>query len=359
MPSFQPPSRSPASRLSSPSMYQLKAQLQVLRRPMVWGSAAVLLAAGYFLFSYWSNPNSSTQSRSQAAPRQNPLYQPQIGNPGGSGEFGNLPGLNSPTGQPGTLRQPGTPGLNPAPSAAHPPLSPSDPFATASPQDSAGMSIPGLSTLSNPASSSSSSNNAGVGSTDFIQGGYGAPASGSSTGSSTGSSPASPLQSALDRATHSASTPSASTPSDLMPSNSSTSGTQPNPDLPSLSSLGSTSPSTSSSGSSTNRTSSTPTALGDTPLSPTGQSAAQPYAPRTSLPATTGYSVPPAFRTPTTVAPAASSSGFSNFSRPQPLPGDYSAPLSPPYATQPMLPSGSSSGYGSRSSTGAQSSSVP
>ena len=347
MPSFQPPSRPPAPRFSSSSMDQLKAQLQVLRRPIVWGSAAVLLAAGYFL---WSNPNSLNQSRRQTPARQNPLYQPQTGAPGSSGEFGNLPGLNSPTGQIGTIGQTKIPGLTPAPSAANPQFGSADPFATASPEDSSiGTSMPGSmpgSLSSSPTQSSSASSSSGLdnpgGNTDFIQGGYGRPTSRSSTSSSA----VSPLQSALDRATHSTSTPSNPASSEVQPNSGLSSVTAPSAISP-----GSLSPSTPSSGTAP-RTSSIPTASGDTSLSPIGQSAAQPSAPSTSLPATTGYTVPPAFRTPT-VEPAGSSSGFSNFSRPQPLPGDYSAPLSPPYATQPMLPS--SSAPGAPSSSGSRS----
>jgi hypothetical protein len=85
---------------------------------------------------------------------------------------------------------------------------------------------------------------------------------------------------------------------------------------------------------------SSPTA---TPLSPVDgsqfqPSQFQPYTPRTSPPVgSTGYTLPPAFRTPMSSATDDASS-FSNVSRPQPLPG---------YTTTPArLPSGLSGDYG-------------
>jgi hypothetical protein len=354
MPSLQPPPRPPATRLSSPSMRHLKARLQVLQRPMVWGSAAVLLAAGYFLSSYWSSLTGLTQSSSQTPSnsRQNPLYRPQATDPGSASGFGNLPGFSDPMGQSGI------PGLTPVPSATSRQPSSINPFAASSPQG--GISpVPsspdsGLPNGTSPASSYSSGgfdafgvgNPSGAGSTDPTQGSR---MLGSDRASTSESAPVNPLQSALDRATHSTSSPSSG----------STSAAQPSDSLPSAtpSAISGTLP-----GSSAVPGSSSSTAPDAMPLSPVGQSGFQPYVPRTSPPpGTTGYTVPPAFRTPA----SSSSSGFSNFSRPQPLPGDYSAPVNPPYATQPMLPNSSSSGYGSGSYTApagtqpAQSFSVP
>ena len=338
-------SRQPA-RFSSLSMYQMQEYLQVLRRPVVWGSAAVLLAAGYFLSPYWSNFNPIAQTRSQSpsTPRQNPLYPPQTADPANLNGFGNMPGLGSSTGQQGSLGQSGISGSTPMPSAGQQSGS-LDPFAM--PMGAA----PGLPTSASSGSNPSGLSNSGAGGTSFIQGSFGTPTLGSSTlgnstsgNSTSGNSAANPVQSALDRATHSTSTPSTSSTLEAQPSTL-TPGTLPSSSAPGT-------------GITTAPTSSTSTAPGTTaapPLSPVGQPSFQPYTPSTSSSGVPGSAVPPAFRTPANVAPAASSSGFSNFSKPQPLPGDYSSPLNPPYATQPMLPSSRSSNGSNASPTGTRS----
>lgn len=44
------------------SIRQLKARLRVLKRPMVWGSTAVLILAALFIAEYWRNPDRWLQS---------------------------------------------------------------------------------------------------------------------------------------------------------------------------------------------------------------------------------------------------------------------------------------------------------
>lgn len=41
----------------------LKARLRLLQRPLVWGSAALILLAGYLFFEYWKNPDRLTSDR--------------------------------------------------------------------------------------------------------------------------------------------------------------------------------------------------------------------------------------------------------------------------------------------------------
>ncbi|HEY9641002.1 MAG TPA: hypothetical protein V6C57_10995 [Coleofasciculaceae cyanobacterium] len=284
----------PAQRLPV-SMRHLKTRLNVLRRPMVWASASVLLAAGYVLFQSWNGaeqPNSSgslTNSASQNPARRNPLLGANYADEGGSTGFGDLPGLSGDPLQPNAI-----PGLEPASPAAAESRNPKHLAASTvgkadrSHLDPAESLDPLSSNTDIPSSSLNSTFNAN--SSNRGTSSLGEP-----------SMPTSPLQSALDR---------------------------------NLGGTGATSPAPAADGMAVPSPSSSVS-----PSFSSGQSSQfQPSIPRTSPPpGSTGYTMPPAFRTPATSSSATGDTGFSNFSRLQPVPG----------STAPSNPS-SSSGYGQR-----------
>ncbi|MBW4661241.1 MAG: hypothetical protein KME15_21400 [Drouetiella hepatica Uher 2000/2452] len=258
----------------------LQTRLKILGRPGVWGAVSILLLASYGLFQYWGSLDQSVDSGQDAI--DNPARRDSLnsGSDFDSSDFGNLPISNTPQPYvtPG-LTSPGLPSTSPR--AAGLPTKPNtfNPFAThsvvASPSGGDGLALPSaVSEVSgNP----------------------------DSVGSGT-ARPISPLQSGLDR--------NLAPKQDLYSSN----PMDKNSASPPGNSGGSR-------GDSLGGSNPTETMLAPTMLAPMGAAQFQPYVPRTSPPpGSTGYTLPPAFRTPSNSG-LNDASDFNNFSRPQPLPG--------------------------------------
>jgi len=295
---------SPSRKFSEPqisdSMHPLKARLQVLGRPQVWGAVSVLLVASYGLFQYWTSSSQTVHSDQGSSPVVNPARRnPLIGSESdfGGSDFGSLPGI--PQGLPQPYAVPGL--TSTSPKANGSPTKPNtfNPFTTHpvtadTPSGSDPLISPGAATgtsagIVNPGSSVAGSSVAG-----------------SSVENSATARFVSPLQSGLDR--------------NLSPQQGSSESANGTPSGTSSGILTGGNPVGNSAGGSLN---------GGNPagtLSPGGVSQFQPYVPRTSPPTgSTGYTVPPAFRTPAN-SRSDDTSGFSGFSRPQPIPGFTSTP---------------------------------
>jgi hypothetical protein len=293
---------------------QVRARLQVLRKPMVWGAGLALVAAGYVLSQYWDSAtevgSEATDYRVSYPDRRNPLLQTDRPSLGDTSEWGSLPNLS-----PNLLNDPAqtTPGLPSGNSGVSNPV-PGSPGAINSTQRSSAFNPFADSQRSLSRVSGEDSRTTGALSNQV-------PENSSATTRSNQTPAVSPLQSALDRNSALSDTPSESTDSAEL-------------------------------------TESNGRSIPQRPLSPMGEPQFQPYMPRTSPPpGSTGYTLPPSFRTSgdSTSSFSESGSGFSNFSRPQPLPGYDSAPRT----TQPMLPSGQrysspgqSQGFGTSSGSG-------
>lgn len=287
----------PSSKLPT-SMRRLKAQLQLLKRPTVWGSAAVLLVAILFLAEYWRQPGQFWASQNEDPVPPEDTLRPRVNAPDANSfdSFGNLPELSSPSALNPTIPLlPSNPSSNKTKSTTPPatPTTPqvdgSNPFAVSGESadrlnHSADFGIPNLMNPagipitfagSQPENTERTANSATT--TDTSR----------STSSSSG---VSPLQSGLDRAATSSST---STGSPNATNSATAEGTQ--------------SQSVPTTGASVVPTSVVPTtALGTQPLAPqpipgqptSVQTYPQQFYPQTSPPpGTTGYSMPPAFRT--------------------------------------------------------------
>jgi hypothetical protein len=262
----------PLSQRPPVSMSPFKARLTVLRRPMVWASASVLLAAGYALFQYWNGAEQSanlTNSASQDPSLRSPLLETNRFEDGGSTDLGDLPGLSNQL-EPDAL------------SASEPATQKPVPLSSSTVNrsnrinntaESLPMPSPGLPSSAFNANTFNSSNTTNPASDDR-------------------STPISPLQSALDRNV-----------------GGSSALTQSEPAADRI-----TEPATAESAT-----------AGNFPQSFSSGRASQfqPFIPRTSPPpGTTGYTLPPAFRTPATGSSINDAgSGFTNFSRLQPVPG--------------------------------------
>ena len=296
---FSRPSSSsmPLSSVPLSSRRSLKARLQVLGRPRVWGSISILLMASYGLFQYWGGLGQRVSSGQDAAVNptqrhpflnsQSNFSNPNFSNPDFSNpKLGNLPTSN---GLPQTYMPPGLTSTSPKTTGSPTRPNAFNPFTT----NSVTASPSGGDPLSLPSATAGASGN--FSNLDDISSGT--------------VQSISPLQSGLDRNF----SPRQASSSDPLTSSDPT-GSNPG----------------STAGNSVDGNSTEPT------LSPVGTAQFQPYVPRTSPPSgSTGYTLPPAFRTPANNE-SNDASGFSNFSRPQPLPGFTS--------TQPRQSMGSSTG---------------
>ncbi|HEY9696791.1 MAG TPA: hypothetical protein V6D10_05985 [Trichocoleus sp.] len=285
----------PSSKLLPTSMRRLRAQFHLFKRPMVWGSGAVLLLAIAFLAQYWQQPGQFLGNQSEdPALRPNALRtSPSASDANSFDSFGNLPELTSPSSIEGTVPVPanlpnlGRPTTGAA-NQARQQIDANNPFASATDSanrfnQSADFSIPDL---TNPTGIPITF--AGTGATSSSN----APAATTPTNAtaSTGSN-ASPLQSALDRTAAPTTTPASASGS----TNSAASATSETAQSQTTGAIPTTGAQLA------------PTAnLGAQPLSPqpipgqptSVQTYPQQFYPQTSPPpGTTGYSIPPSFRT--------------------------------------------------------------
>ncbi len=291
----------PLSSVPLSSTRSLKARLQVLSRPRVWGSVSILLIASYGLFQYWGGLGQRVSSgqddainpaqRSPFLNSQSNFSSPDFSN----SRLGNLPTSN---GLPQTYMTPGLTSTSPKTTGSPIKLNTFNPFTT----NSVTASPSGGDPLNLPSATAGSSSN--FSNPDDVNSGT--------------VHSISPLQAGLDRNF----SPRQASSSDPMASSDPT-GSNP------VSAVGNSTDSNFIGSNSVGDNSTEPM------LSPVGTAQFQPYVPRTSPPSgSTGYTLPPAFRTPANNE-SNDASGFSNFSRPQPLPGFTS--------TQPRQSMGSSS----------------
>ncbi|MBI4782698.1 MAG: hypothetical protein HY785_15460 [Oscillatoriophycideae cyanobacterium NC_groundwater_1537_Pr4_S-0.65um_50_18] len=280
-------------------MRHLKAKLQGLTHPLVWGSASALLMMSYGLFHYWGSAGQGDSAVSSDRPQENnATAASELENPEfGDSEFSRLLELTEPSPSevpkqtPPALTTPNLTSTTPKPQGSQARRSnPFNPFATnnstedaATVNDSPSAAFPlpsAIGTAGGEPPADSKSERAGT------------------------AVPVSPLQSALDRNLAASPSEEAELTNDeaIAP-------------LEDGAADGGVSPTA-------------------TPLSPVNasqfQPSFQPYVPRTSPPVgSTGYTLPPAFRTPVN-STTEDASRFSN-SQPQPLPGYTTAPtrLSP------------------------------
>jgi hypothetical protein len=315
----------PAHKQPPASLRYLKARLlQITGRPKVWGSAAVLLLAVVFLAEYWNQPtrfvgnggdrstlpapgDSDTSLGTPAVPGTSSLNDGSGSNALGSlssnpklDPLTQLPDVNSSGSNSSDRLIPGLLGSVP-PSANGNSTQGQNPFGTANSSTTQGSST---ATPNRFSSFGSTDSTVLPGSTTSIFSNSGSSTTGSSTTTPTATSP---LQSALDRTTTSATSTGQSS---SLTSPLSSDMTQPERDQL-LRRTQLTQPTTS--------------ATTGSSYSNTIPGLQQPqYYPQTSpSPGTTGYTLPPAFRTP---ANTPGTSGFSNFSRPQPVPGFQTSP---------------------------------
>lgn len=319
------------------SIRNLRARLQVLQRPTVWGSAAVLLLAIFFLAEYWGDPKQyASADRSSNYTRPNPLRPTALDPYSSDGaDFGNLPGLSnnfaSPSQPSGT--RPTNPNAQTGSTRSNLFQSPSSLDSSLSKQPENALD-PVLSSLDSADRNSSST---APGLLDDLGAGSSASA-GTSSRQGGNSAIANPLQSALDR--YGSSTGNSATGDSATSNTLGDRLTNPSQVAP----YSSPNSSVGQPGTEQSSTSPSPAGRSFSQFS-SGQSFAQPYIPQNSPPpGTTGYVVPPAFRTAPTGNEGNSSSsglGFSGFSNSQPVPGA---------ATPQFAPSRQTQGYGYTSS---------
>lgn len=253
----------PANR--SASMRALAARLQLLKRPTVWGSALIVIVPLFLLADYWQNPDQATRNQSASDPTLSAGRIPSRTTPFDPSSLPEVPISEIPSsgafGQTNVLDGLLTPPLSsPSKQSTEQKTNPRSPAAASSLSKPSELSSPfPASTVGQPATAGSGT------------------ASSSSTSQST--QPLSPLQSALNR---SAGQPNAQT---------SDPSAQPAAQTPTAYGQ----PYGSSFGTSGQTTVGQPT-VGQASSQPSGY---QPYVFQTApAPGTTGYTVPPAFRTP-------------------------------------------------------------
>lgn len=320
--------RQPASNQSSAVIRTLKAKLQVLKRPTVWGSTLLLLLPLVFLANYWSGLNQSSEP--SVANSNTPTRVPAPTDPSSLMEAATLPQSAQTLDQEGLAQAP-----PPQSDLLNKLLTNPDPKSKLnSDQAKAKAEIQPTS----PAVESTS---------ELMFGASGFTESSRSrttrTASSNRRAPASPLQSSLNRSAG-ISDQDDSELGDQTGVLGNRLSTQPGQARAQNGTQGTTG---STQGNVTNLYGSNSSQIGagqvSSPAIPgqVGQpSGFQPYVPQTSpAPGTTGYTVPPAFRTPANTSPSGYPS--SAFGSPQAAPIPTQPSPSSPYQVSP-----NSAGYG-------------
>jgi hypothetical protein len=314
-----------APKQPSAAIRTLKAKLQLLKRPTVWGSTILLLLPLVFLANYWSsfNQTSDASVANSNTPANTPAKAPSLTDPSSLMEAATLPQSSSQL--PQTLDQEGLTQSPPPQSALLDKL-------LTNPDPKSKLNSDQAKAGTEPTSSATGNTSELM----FGASGFTKSSRSGTTGiASSNRAATSPLQSALNRSGSDRTDPAQSS------------------DQPGA--LGSFSAQTSQARESTTQGATQSTTqgtrqgnvadiYGNSSQAGAGQvgqpSGFQPYTPQTSpTPGTTGYTVPPAFRTPANTSPSGYPS--SAFGSPQTAPIPTQASPSSPYQVSP-----NSAGYG-------------